>query len=372
MEAACRFRQGIAGNKDLSRKGNRMDMRGWDATPKTVLKRLVGKRLWNVARRAKRRLFGGPDSPEKPYFEYDRGRLARFSGVFATDTHAAALAKLILYYHALEKGLTMPSRRMGFGKDVVRGTMTRVDAYERTFGWDAQSKHAAGVVRAYGELHDRWEGKSEDPAFWREVEDFVSRHANIPSAKQFHWGKSEFFSKRDAPFPVFAASRHCVRDYGPGQISVERIREAVKLAATAPSACNRQYVRVHCVSDKRKIADVLALQNGNRGFGHLADKLLVVTADLAGLDNPGERNDLFTNGGIFLMNLSYALHYHEIAHCILNWSVKPARDLSLRQLLSLAESESVVALLTCGELPPEFDVAASPRKDVDDIFVKED
>ena len=347
-------------------------MSGWNATPKTVLKRLAGERLWNAARKAKRRLFGGPDSPEKPYFEYDRERLARFSGVFAADTQAAALAKLILYYHAVEKGLTMPSRRMGFGKDVVRGTMVRVDAYERAFGRDAQSKHAAGVVRAYGELHDGWKGKNEDLAFWRDVEDFVSRHADIPAARQFHWGKSEFFSKRDAPFPAFAASRHCVRDYGPGRIPMERIREAVRLAATAPSACNRQYVRVHCVSGKRKIADVLALQNGNRGFGHLADKLLVVTADLAGLDNAGERNDLFTNGGIFLMNLSYALHYHEIAHCILNWSVDPERDLALRQLLPLGESESVVALLTCGEPPEEFDVAMSPRKNVDEILVEWD
>ncbi len=139
--------------------------------------------------------------------------------------------------------------------------------------------------------------------------------------------------------------------------------------STAPSACNRQYVRVHCLSGKRQIAGVLALQNGNRGFGHLADKLLVVTADLEGITGVEERNDLFTNGGMFLMNLSYALHYHGIGHCILNWSVNPLRDQELRGVVELAPSECVVALLACGIPPGEFDVAASPRKAVDDLFV---
>ena len=48
---------------------------------------------------------------------------------------------------------------------------------------------------------------------------------------------------------------------------------------TAPSACNRQYVRVHSVGDIEMKKAILSLQNGNRGFGENADKLLVVTAD---------------------------------------------------------------------------------------------
>ena len=346
-------------------------MNGWKGNAMTAAKRVMGMRLWGFARKVKRWLWNSPYQSVKPYSEYDRGRLAMFSGVFATETHGAALSKLILSYHVLEKGLTMPARRMGFGKDAVRGTMARVEAYERDFGGgDAQSNHAAGVVRAYWELHSGWKGQSEDPAFWREVGDFVARHADISPAVQFHCRKTDFYADREAPFPLFAASRHSVRNYGSGHVEVARVRAAVKLAMTAPSACNRQYVRVHCLSEKRQIADVLALQNGNRGFGHLADKLLVVTADLKGLHLPEERNDLFTNGGIFLMNLSYALHYHGIAHCILNWSVDPAHDRELRKVLPLDESESVVALLTCGEPPDEFDIAASPRKNVSDIFVE--
>ncbi len=303
-------------------------------------------------------------------FLHDADRLRRCSGALRSDTRGTALARLILACHVLEKGLSMPARRLGFGREAVRTAMHLVDDFEKAHGTgEPQAEHAAGVIRTYRAIHENWPGKEADRAFWDEVDDFAVRHPGPVGAGTVHWTREDFFRERNSPFPRFAASRHTVRNYAPDPIPLSTLREAVALAATAPSACNRQYVRVHCVSDKRRIAGVLALQNGNRGFGHLADKLLLVTADLEGITGVGERNDLFTNGGMFLMNLSYALHYHGIGHCILNWSVNPLRDQELRGVVELAPSECVVALLACGIPPGEFDVAASPRKAVDDLFV---
>ena len=116
---------------------------------------------------------------------------------------------------------------------------------------------------------------------------------------------------------------------------------------------------------------MLSLQRGNRGFGHLASKVLVVTVDLEGIDSTGERNDIYTNGGMFLMNLCYALHYCNVAHCVLNWSRSADDDDAARSIIGnhLKKSETIVALLSCGIAPDEFDVAMSPRKELTEVLV---
>lgn len=77
---------------------------------------------------------------------------------------------------------------------------------------------------------------------------------------------------------------------------------------------------------------------------------------------------LGVNAGIFLMNLSYALHWHEVAHCILNWSVEPKRDWALRSLLSIPAAEEIIAVVACGAPAEEMDIAASPRRPSADIL----
>lgn len=338
---------------------------------KSFFEVLRGTALWAVARKCKAALFPrNPNEVTYRYFRYDCNRFIHCSSDRAANTKDKDLAKLIALYHVLEKGLTMPERRMGFGRDAVLETMKQCETFMAKHGdGNRQAIHAAGVVRAYWELHAGWEGKAADADFWREVGAFVARHPDVPAAGQTHWTRKMFEDVKELPFPAFASSRHSVRNYAREPVPPERIRAAVELAVTAPSACNRQYVRVHCVGDKTRMEMIFSLQTGNRGFGHLADKLLLVTADLDGIFGAEERNDLFTNGGMFLMNLCYALHWHGIAHCVLNWSTSPENDLALRELVELKDSERVVALVACGWPPEEFDVATSPRKGVDEVLV---
>ncbi|MEI3567554.1 MAG: hypothetical protein V8Q16_05550 [Akkermansia muciniphila] len=100
----------------------------------------------------------------------------------------------------------------------------------------------------------------------------------------------------------------------------------------------------------------------------MADKLLIITADLHDIRWEEERNDLYTNAGIFLMNLCYALHANKVAHCLLNWSVSPFRDILLRKLVSIPDHETVICILACGDCPEQFSLASSPRKPVSEIL----
>ena len=334
-----------------------------------ICKKLLGEKIWKKWRRHKRkhRIL----DLVKPYFEYDMVRFIRYSGAFGEETRGKLLTKVIMLYHVIEKGLTMPNRRLWFGRDALMALIAAVDRFEEKFGnEDPQIRHAIGVVRAYHSLH--LAGDSAVPSdfgeCWPQIKTFTQAHADIPAAGQLHRRRESVYGKKNSPFPDFAHARCTIRHYAPVELPMQRIRDAVELALTAPSACNRQYCRVHCLTDKSRIGELLAIQGGCRGFGNSADKVLVVTADLEGIDAPRERDDLFTNGGIFLMNLCYALFYNEVAHCVLNWSRTPQEDLAMRKLVHIRDSETVVAVLACGVPPDEFDVAASPRKAVADVL----
>lgn len=334
-----------------------------------ICKKLLGRKIWKKWRRHKHKRLILDFA--KPYFEYDMNRFIRYSGAFGEETRGKLLTKVIMLYHVIEKGLTMPNRRLWFGKDALAALIAAVDRFEGRFGGeDPQIRHAIGVVQDYHSLH-RGCASSVPADFadcWAQIEAFAAAHADVPPARQLHCRRESVYGKKNSPFPDFARARRTIRHYAPVELPMQRIRDAVELAMTAPSACNRQYCRVHCLADKSRIRELLAIQGGCRGFGDSADKVLVVTADLEGIDAPRERDDIFTNGGIFLMNLCYSLFYNEVAHCILNWSRTPEEDMAMRKIVHIRDSETVVAVLACGVPPDEFDVAASPRKDIADVL----
>lgn len=332
---------------------------------KKLIKRILGKTLLGVINSVR----FSPRRMAERYFSYDQERFIKYSGCFSQENREQLRALLIMTYHIVEKGLTMPNRRFTFGVEVVKDLMQIVDGFLSKYGADPQVDHAIGVLKAYWDLHvEAGQQASKDADFWESLRDFLLRFANLPSAHQPHCTREEYYRFNESTFPRFAASRHTLRHYSAASLPMDRIKRAVDIAMTTPTACNRQHCRVYCLSDKMKMMRLLELQGGNRGFGHLADKVLIVTSDLESILVARERDDLFTNGGMFLMNLCYALHYEKIAHCILNWSREPKEDLAMREFISIKPSETIIAILTCGETPEEFDVCASPRDSVEGHF----
>lgn len=302
--------------------------------------------------------------------KYDFVRFRKYSGFVRPECdREKSLARIIMGYHMIEKGLTMPRRRLDFGHGAICEQMSNIIDFERLYGSDDfQLRHAVGVVKEYFELHRNANFDfKKDEGFWREVELFCEKHSGVSATCQMNFTRDEFYASVEQSFPEFSASRHTCRHFC-GKISEDLVRSAVLLAMNAPSACNRQHARIHCVCDHKLRDAIYGLQGGNRGFGTDADKLLIVTGDLRETRWVEERNDVYTNVGIFLMNLCYALHYYKVAHCILNWSVPPKSDVELRRIVKIPNNEVVVALLACGNAPDTFAVASSPRNMIDKIL----
>lgn len=304
-------------------------------------------------------------------FSYDERRFLRYSTHSYEKNKMGAISLIIMNYHVIEKGLTMPNMRLGFGRkrllDLIKLCNEFIDKYGAE---DPQLKSSISIIAEYKKIHKDANYELDEECL-NKIDSLLKRAPCEPS-QQIDMTRQEYFSDINAPFDLFSASRHSVRNFE-GEVSIEQLRNAISLANNAPSACNRQYVRVHCISDKKTINECLALQNGSRGFGHLADKLLIITTDLRGIWE-FEHNDLYTNAGIYIMNLCYALHKNMVAHCILSWSVPPSTDIALRKLLKssnveLNDAESVAAFIVLGGVPKCFKLARSMRRSVDETLV---
>lgn len=292
------------------------------------------------------------------FFLYDTLRFLRYYMYSRQNMHSL-LASIMSETHALERGMTMMEMKRGFGEKKLLILIDSIHLFADKYNDDNfEILHACSVILEYQQLHKKLD-YSLTKILSEAISNLLARFP-VQGAKQIEMTEERYWQYVKSPFNEFSCSRHSVRSFE-GSISILQIKKSINIANNAPSACNRQYVRVHCVSDKMLISKCFSLQRGNRGFGHLVDKLIIITADIR-YANQYERNDIFTNAGIYCMNLSYALHFNKVAHCILNWSVPPARDRKLREFLNIPIEEEITVFVACGGLPKSFKVASSPKK----------
>ena len=275
---------------------------------------------------------------------------------------------LTLMYHIVEKGLTMPEPRLGFGKKVILDLCTVIKRYEQMNlpVSDMEFRQSISVLREYAELHTRMNFTLDDEVN-ETLTQVLNKFPHIEGEKQLHLTKKEYFKDVNEPFDVFCKSRFSVRNYTDEPIPLPVLYDCIELAQKSPSFCNRQPTRVHIVKSPELKQGILELQNGNRGFGHLAETLLVITSVISTTKDIHERNENHLNGGLFIMTLLNALHFNKIGACSLNWSVLNNREEKLRELLKIPANEIALMIISCGYLPTEIALASSPRKTAHEI-----
>ncbi|HNS44904.1 MAG TPA: nitroreductase family protein [Alphaproteobacteria bacterium] len=303
---------------------------------------------------------------------YDSLRYARWSPLGGRPKTAGQLAATItMDYHRVEKGLSLPKPRPGFGADVVRRLAYNIPRYAALPGVNMLPLHAS-----YGALK-QWLAYSNGAGGTQAEEDAKGALEFLQKklvGKEGTGGaivlkKSDIQKHLPTDYNAFFESRYSVRNFTDEKVSVDIIREAVATARKTPSVCNRQSWRVRAFLEPDSCRDVLALQNGNRGFGDQVGGVLLITVDLQSFLSANERYQGWIDGGMFSMSLALALHAQGLGTCCLNWSAAAETDRKLRKLINLPDNELVIMMMAVGHMQDEFKVATSPRIGVDDILV---
>lgn len=298
----------------------------------------------------------------------DHYRLSRKYTNCRTDSAEQILSNLVIMYHSIEKGLAMTDFRLGFGQPKICAIVSLCNKYLDNYNdYPSRLINTVAVLKEYDNLHKR-NGFLLKEETQHALDSLFERTTwNVHSSQTRAITRDAYFSCTEMPFKQFAESRHSVRDFSGQVVDETRLKEALSLAQTAPSACNRQSTRVYAVYDEDKRHKLVDLQNHARGFADFANPLLVITTELRDWGFGEQWFGGYLDAGIYIMNLLYSLHYYKIAAIPLNWYADQTANTEIHDLMNIPESQVVVAFIACGEANENFKLVTSKRRDAEEI-----
>lgn len=292
-------------------------------------------------------------------YRYDMNKYIKHSGMNESNIEIMA-AKMRILSHAIEKGMSLPNCRQGFGKDKIVEMVKLYEEYSKnaTMGDTQVLALVRATILGYVNFQEQYNVDTS----------FIPKKFREPLNEQIHFGIEHIKGGTGTDFANIAKARHSLRDYSDIVIDKEVIIEAVSLAQTAPSACNRQATHVYACLSSKKIDEIIKMHGGIRGFGK-PSVIFAITGDLNMYQNEYERNTVFVDGGIFLMNFLYALDSFGIASCPIIWGAEPGNDTKLSQLLSIPETHKIISLVTAGYYPKgDIKVTVSPKRNTSSVL----
>ncbi len=282
-------------------------------------------------------------------------------------------AKLLFYYHKIEKGICMPGRKRLFALDVIPRVMSLMEVWESN-GNSRSDPIYLGALSSIKAYKDLLASKNLDinTEILPKVIEFLAQRDTITNEQETPITISN--EQIDAvirydEFSTLCQIRRSFRDFSDQDVSDDAIQRAVELAQLSPSACNRQPCKVYLVRDNVLKQKLLSHQNGNMGFGHLAPVVMAITTNMSHFFGPIERHQPYIDGGLFSMTLLYSLQTQGVVSCCLNWCVTPASDRRAHELLSIPDSERIVMLVVAGYPAQRTLVPHSQRKALDSVLV---
>lgn len=292
----------------------------------------------------------------------------KHSMVFKQDTFSKIESKIVLHYHAIEKGFLHTNFRYRFAEARVKD-LVKLLSMEEVLRNRKRSQIAAAYL-AMCKYYERHEINKIDISDFFQNKDYeVFKKAtslNLEIIKNHDNGL--YFDNVKSDFYKFSWSRASVRSFTGAKIPLDKIQDVISLAKNAPSVCNRQPTKVYYVQEKEKIDNVLKIQGGLTGYTEEITQLLVVVSDRNYFYSIGERNQLYVDGGIFVMNLLYALHYYEIAACPAHWGHNVDKDKEIMNAIPLSESEKVICVIPIGVPKNDFKTTLSLRRENHEIL----
>lgn len=307
-------------------------------------------------------------------YAYDAARFQEYGSPFRSFKHESErMAYIQMLAHSLEKSMALPDCKAGFGVEKARDLVRQVETFLKRNEAIANGELANVVtcLESYVDFQRRFGQPQPDlEQGTTDIKERLRQGGCLEPAPGgvFRVTRHEIWEAARHDLSDFFATRHSIRQFEARPVDLELIERAVRMAQKTPSVCNRQSGRVYVFDNDQLGSAVLECQSGNRGFGHQADKILIVTSDLHAFLSIGERNQCWIDGGMFAMSLIYALHSLGLGTCCLNWSVELEADRRLRETARIAPSENVMMLIAVGHIPEELNVPCSHRKDLSEVL----
>lgn len=277
---------------------------------------------------------------------------------------------LIRYTHSMEKGMSIAEPRLGFGHEKQRNMISLMEELRHSkdgFHQEAVMM-AVSALRAYVDYHI---AREYDDEMIRRIAEYLSTYSVSFDAKEYggvmNVDREGMNVDREAAEKLFL-TRHSIRDFEDSEVDESTLMCAVKLAQKAPSACNRQGVRVYIINHNH--ADALKKwTTGTGGFEKAIKEFILITAKQSVYDI-NERYQYIVSASMYAAYLSLTLHAYGLGACVIQRGVvfnEGWRE--VRDRLNIPKDEQVICILGVGNLKDRYVVPVSHRLR-EEVFIK--
>lgn len=300
-------------------------------------------------------------------FSYWR-RLCRYNASVDTDHDRQKMQYTLLREnHIIEKGMSMPNPRHGFGQAKVSALITRMGRYCEYFGGehDAFLLYILSTIQAYID-YQRRDGVAI-PEIESAFSQLCSKVALKPELLSTPAGiqilhRQDLQQAAVSDFQTLLLTRHSIRYFKDELPPRELLEQALTLASRTPSACNRQAWHTHIYFGE-DAHELLRMQGGCNGFCDDIPCCIVVTADMKGFLGH-EPFQCYIDGGLYTQNLINALHFVGLGNIPLSCGFLSDQLLNMQHRFQIPENEVMVVIVGTGLMTDEVKVAISTRKPI--------
>lgn len=276
-----------------------------------------------------------------------------------TRTPEKIKTEILITLHALEKGMSIGNGRIGFGKEKCKYLISLLNLFLSSGGDMIFVMKSLSVIKGYI-AYNRNAGAEMD-GIEKSLSEFckqfdIEECAVVDGIINLQINKD----LQQMPFDLFSSTRFSIRELSAEEIDLNKVKKALVLAERTPSACNRQSWRVHVYTNEILKNKVFELQGGSKGFYKKMQCAIMICADIRryGIN---ELNLPFVDGGLYGMNLLYALHFYGLATIPLTMGHKQRTLRNIIKELKLPTNEIPVILIGVGSFCDNFKVARSER-----------
>ena len=171
-------------------------------------------------------------------------------------------------------------------------------------------------------------------------------------------------------FSALCIRRHSVRWFEPRRVPGDLVDAALDIAATAPSACNRQPFKFYVFDEPDRAQHIGAIPMGTGGFSHNFQCMVVVVGDLSAYPFEKDRHIIYIESALAVMQFQLALETLGLASCTINWPDIERHEQQMARELELAPYERPVMLVAVGYPLTEALVPYSAKKRALDLVVR--
>lgn len=284
--------------------------------------------------------------------------------------HSPAIFLLRRNIHRLEKGLIMRPRRQVFGEAYIGET---VDNLTRCIDASALSESELAWSRDVIAEYFSVVGSTDTIEAARSAFFTTLRGLQSPSNDEGH--RPLTYASLGEPglaledLRALCQRRHSVRWFQGKRVPRHLIDMAVDVAATAPSACNRQPFTFHVFDEPARAQQIGAIPMGTAGFSGNFQCTVVVVGDLSAYPFEKDRHIIYIDSALAVMQLQLALETLGLGSCSINWPDIERHEREMARQLGLELHQRPVMLLAVGYPDPDAQVPFSAKKTSKELVV---